>query len=117
MIDHTTKRILLFGGTCVSFSVCVMKIAPRVIAWNTASQGALIASTRAATCRTLDRPISRNTIPVDGKTGRTLPPGTFLCDWEGMTGQINGTGAIDYLKQGQSEEIAKTLKSRGFVLK
>lgn len=117
MVDHVTKRVLIFGASCASVAACVTTIAPRVIAWNLASQGVLIASTRAATCRPLDSPIAPNTIPIDGKTGRTLPPGTYICDWEGMTGQINGTGTIDYLKQGQAEEIAKTLISRGFVRK
>jgi hypothetical protein len=31
-----------------------------------------------------------------------------------MTGQINGTGAIDYLRQGQPETISEALKARGF---
>jgi hypothetical protein len=62
----------------------------------------------------LTGPIVPNIIPIDSKTSKPLPPGTHVCDWQGMTGQINGSGAVDFLKQGQSETIAQTLKSRGF---
>jgi hypothetical protein len=113
-MNHHSKRILLLGGSVLAFGACVYTIAPRIIAWNEASQGALIASSRAVNCRVLGTSIVPNTIPVDGQTKRPLPPGTHVCDWSGMTGQINGTGAIDFLKQGQSETIAQTLKSRGF---
>jgi hypothetical protein len=113
-MNHKLKRILLFTGMGMAASSCVATIAPRVIAWNEASQGALIASSRAVNCRVLNGAIEPNIIPLDGKTGRPLPPGTHVCDWQGNTGQINGTGAIDFLKQGQSETIATVLKSRGF---
>ncbi len=113
-MNHQAKRSLLLGCSSLSFAACIATIAPRVIAWNEASQGALIASSRAVNCRVLTSSIEKNTIPVDGQTKRPFPPGTHICDWQGMTGQINGTGTIDYLKQGQSESIAATLKSRGF---
>ena len=113
-MNHSTKRILLIGGCALSGVACIATIAPRVIAWNDASQGALIASSRAVNCRVLNGSIEPNSIPVDAKSKRPLPPGTHVCDWAGMTGQINGTGAIDFLKQGQTELIAATLKSRGF---
>ena len=110
---HPIKRILIGMGCAASVGATLATIAPRIYAWNQASQGALIAAQRAANCRVLDGPVVPNIIPLDGK-GRSLPPGTHVCDWQGMTGQINGTGAIDFLKQGQSETIAQTLKSRGF---
>ena len=113
-MNHHTKRVLLIGGSALSFAVCIATIAPRVIAWNQASQGALIASSRAVNCRVLNSTIEPNVIPIDGKTKRPLPPGTHVCDWAGMTGQINGANAVDFLKQGQTESIAATLKSRGF---
>ena len=113
-MNHQTKRVLLIGGSALSFASCVATIAPRVIAWNDASQGALIASARAVNCRVLTSTIEPNVIPIDGKTKRPLAPGTHVCDWAGMTAQINGTGAVDFLKQGQTEAIADTLKSRGF---
>ena len=113
-MNHHTKRVLLIGGSSLSFSACVATIAPRVIAWNDASQGALIASSRAVNCRVLNGSIEPNSIPLDAKSKRPLPPGTHVCDWAGMTAQINGTGAIDFLKQGQTEAIAASLKSRGF---
>ena len=113
-MNHHTKRVLLIGGSILSFAACLATIAPRVIAWNDASQGALIASSRAVNCRVLNGNIEANTIPLDHLTQHPLPPGTHVCDWQGNTGQVNGTGAIDFLKQGQSEAIAATLKSRGF---
>ena len=113
-MNHSTKRILLVGGCALSGVACIATIAPRVFAWNEASQGALIASNRAVNCRVLTSTLEPNVIPIDGKTKRPLPPGTHVCDWAGMTGQINGANAVDWLKQGQSESIAATLKSRGF---
>ena len=113
-MNHHTKRVLLIGGSALSFAACLATIAPRVMAWNQASQGALIASSRAVNCRVLTSTIEPNIIPIDGKTKRPLAPGVHICDWAGMTGQINGTGAIDFLKQGQTEAITATLKSRGF---
>lgn len=113
-MNHLTKRIILFGGLTLSSVACVSTILPRVMAWNESSQGVLIASSRSLNCRVLTTPIVPNSIPVDGKTKRPMPPGTHICDWQGNTGQINGTGAIDFLKQGQSEAISSTLKERGF---
>gem|GEM_PF-490297 len=113
-MNHHTKRVVLIGGSTLSFAACIATIAPRVMAWNDASQGALIASSRAVNCRVLNSTIEPNVIPIDGKTKRPLAPGVHVCDWAGMTGQINGTGAVDFLKQGQTEAIAATLKSRGF---
>jgi hypothetical protein len=113
-MNHHSKRIILLSGSVLSLGACVATIYPRVIAWNEASQGALIASSRAVNCRVLNGAIEPNTIPNDAQSKRPLPPGTHVCDWQGNTGQINGTGAIDFLKQGQSEAIAQTLKSRGF---
>ena len=104
----------MIGGSALSFAACVATIAPRVIAWNDASQGALIASSRSVNCRVLTSTLEPNVIPIDGKTKRPLPPGTHVCDWAGMTAQINGAHAVDFLKQGQTEAIASTLKSRGF---
>lgn len=113
-MNHLTKRSLLIGCSALSCTACIATIAPRVVAWNTASQGVLIASARSLNCRVLNGSIEPNSIPLDFKTKKPLPPGTHVCDWAGMTGQINGTGAIDYLKQGQTESIASTLKTRGF---
>ena len=114
-MNHHTKRVLLIGGSALSFAACIATIAPRVMAWNQASQGALIASSRAVNCRVLTSTLEPNVIPIDGKTKRPLAPGVHVCDWAGMTAQINGAGAVDYLKQGQTEAIAATLKSRGFT--
>lgn len=113
-MNHKTKRSLLLGCGLLSFTSCIASISPRVIAWNDASQGVLIASARSLNCRVLNGSIEPNTIPLDHLTKRPLPSGTHICDWQGNTGQINGSGAIDYLKQGQSESISSTLKSRGF---
>ena len=113
-MNHSTKRILLIGGCALSFAACIATIFPRVMAWNDASQGALIASARAVNCRVLTSTLEPNVIPIDGRTKRPLPPGTHVCDWAGMTAQINGAHAVDFLKQGQTEAIAATLKSRGF---
>ena len=113
-MNHHTKRVVLISGSTISLAACIVTIFPRVMAWNDASQGVLIASSRAVNCRVLNGSIEPNSIPVDGKTKRPLPSGVHVCDWSGMTGQINGTGAVAFLKQGQTEAIAATLKSRGF---
>ena len=89
-------------------------IYPRVYAWNQVSQGVLIASNRAANCRIVIPAVSPNLIPIDTKSGRPLVAGTAVCDWNGNTGQINGSGAIDYVKQGDTTAIVATLKQRGF---
>lgn len=113
-MNHTTKRSLLIGCGLLSCTACIASITPRVVAWNDASQGVLIASSRSLNCRVLDGPIEANIIPLDGTTKRPLPSGTHVCDWLGNTAQINSSGAVDYLKQGQSESISATLKTRGF---
>lgn len=88
-------------------------IYPRIYAFNEDTQGALIAGNRAANCLILTPGVKPNLIPVDAKSGRQLNPGTAVCDWNGNTGQINGSGAIDYVKQGDISAITKTLTGRG----
>ncbi len=113
-MSHQTKRIALgcLGvGAIISFLVSAY---PRIYAWNEASSSATIATQRAANCKILDGSVQANTIPIDSKTKRPLSPGVHVCHWDGSTGQINGTGAIDFVKQGSTEAIAAILKSRGF---
>ena len=108
------KRISL--GCLLSASVVSVGAAiyPRVYAFNEVSQGVLIASNRAANCRIITPAVAPNLIPTDAKSGRPLVSGTAVCDWNGNTGQINGTGAIDYVKQGDIAAISTILKGRGF---
>ena len=113
-MNHTTKRTLLLGCGLLSCTACIATITPRVVAWNEASQGVIVASARSLNCRVLTGNIEPNSIPLDYKTKRPLPPGSHVCDWQGNTAQINSSGAVDYLKQGQTESIASTLKTRGF---
>jgi hypothetical protein len=112
-MNHHVKRIAL---GCLGASAIASFIAaayPRIYAWNEASTAATIATQRAANCRILNGPVIANTIPVDGKTGHPLSSGVHVCYWDGSTGQINGTGAIDFVKQGSTESIAQILKARG----
>ena len=95
--------------------VCFVGAAyPRIYAWNESATAATIATQRASNCRIISPAVQVNTIPVDGKSGRTLPAGSHVCSWDGVTGQINGAGAVDFVKVGQAESIATILKSRGF---
>lgn len=114
-MDRPTKRLGLAGLATLTIASISAGIYPRVSAWNQASNAALIAGQRATNCRVLNGSLVANTIPVD-EHGRPLPAGTHVCDWNGMTGQATATGAIGYLKQGNTEEIIKTLESRGFKL-
>lgn len=113
-MHHNAKRVGLL--TLASAAICCFlgSAYPRIYAWNEASTAATIASQRAANCRVLSGPVQPNTIPVDKQSGKPLNPNVHVCFWDGSTGQINGTGAIDYVKQGSTESIAKILQSRGF---
>ena len=113
-MDNATKRLGMTALSIASLAAFLSAAHPRVVAWNEASTAATIASQRAANCRVLSGPVQPNTIPVDGRTGKPLNPGVHVCSWDGTTGQINGAGAIDYVKQGHIDTIAQILKSRGF---
>lgn len=112
-MNHTGKRLSIGLLASVAVGTTLAAIYPRVYAFNVASSSAVIANQRAANCRVLKGNLQPNTIPLDAK-GKPLPAGVHVCDWQGMTGQITSTGAIGYVKQGSSKEIAKTLESRGF---
>ena len=112
-MHRNLKRIGL--GCLLSTAIVSLGTAihPRIYAFNQASQGALIASNRAVNCRIINPAVIPNLIPLDSKSGRPLNSGTAVCDWNGNTGQINGTGAIDFVKQGDIAAITKTLMGRG----
>ena len=110
---HQVKRIMLGAGAAVSVGTALAAVQPRIVAWNTASQATLIASQRAASCVPLNF-VKSNSIPTDYVSRQPFEPGTLVCDWQGRTGQINGYGAIDYVRQGQAQQINATMTSRGF---
>ena len=112
-MHRNLKRVLLFFGASVTLTSLGTAIYPRIYAFNQASQGALIASNRAVNCRIITPAIVPNLIPLDSKSGRPLVSGTTVCDWNGNTGQINGSGAIDFVRQGETDVIVKILKVRG----
>lgn len=113
-MNHTTTRILL-GSVGIGAIACFLgAVYPRIYAWNESATAATIATQRAANCRIITPSVTVNTIPLDSKSGRPLPAGSHVCDWTGTTAQINGTGAVDFIKVGQTEAIASILKSRGF---
>jgi hypothetical protein len=107
------KRAGLALLTAASLGSLGAAIYPRIYAWNQVSQGVLIASSRSANCRLLRPSVLPNIIPLDD-AGNELPPGTFVCDFSGNTGQINGFGAVDYVRQGDTSAIVHDLKQRGF---
>lgn len=111
---RTLKRIGLGFSFVTSVGSLGTAIYPRIYAWNQVSQGVLIASNRAANCRIVEPSVRPNIIPLEAKSGQKLTAGTAVCDWNGSTGQINGYGAIDYVKQGDPAAIVATLKQRGF---
>ncbi|MGI0495097.1 hypothetical protein ACN4EG_25210 [Alkalinema pantanalense CENA528] len=112
-MNHTGKRFSLGLLGAIAIGSTLAAIYPRVYAWNVAASSAVIASQRAANCRVLIGNLQPNSIPLDQK-GKPLPPGTHVCDWQGLTGQITAGNAIGYVKQGDSKAIAEILKSRGF---
>lgn len=112
-MNHQAKRVGLITLGVAAIGCFLGSAYPRIYAWNEASTAAMIASQRAANCRILSGPVQPNTIPVDAKSRNPLNSGTHVCFWDGSTGQINGTGAIDFVKQGSTETIIKILQSRG----
>jgi hypothetical protein len=112
-MHHNAKRIGLITLGAAAIGCFLGSAYPRIYAWNEVSNAATIALQRSANCRVLNGPVVPNTIPIDAKSGRPLAPGTHVCDWNGLTGQINGTGAIDYVKSGQAEAMVAALKARG----
>ena len=110
---RTLKRIGLGCLLTASLGSLGSSIYPRVYAFNQASQGALIASTRAANCRVLKSNLIPNETPVD-ELGKPFPAGTTFCDRNGLTGQATDKGAIGYPKQGDTAAIIKILETRGF---
>ena len=111
---RTLKRIGLGCLLATSVASLGAAIYPRVYAFNQVSQGVLIASNRAANCRIISPGVRPNIIPIETSSGKPLTSGTAVCDWSGNTGQINGTGAIDYVRQGDTAAIVTMLKQRGF---
>ncbi len=103
-----------YGGlAAAAVGATLAALYPRLDAFNRTSTGHQIAMARAETCQVVNS-IRPNTIPLDGKTKRPLNPGTHICDFAGNTAQINGYGAIDWVKSGQPEQIAAKLTQRGF---
>lgn len=96
-----------------SIGTTLAALHPRIAAFNQTSQGHQIAMSRAETCAVVGS-VEANTIPLDSKTGRKLPAGTYICDFAGNTAQVNGTGAMDWVRSGQPEQVAAKLKQRGF---
>jgi len=112
-MNHPLKRIALGVSSTMSIGVCLASIQPRIVAFNQTSQAVLIASQRAASCTPLNY-VKANSIPIDYASSQPFEPGTLVCDWSGRTGQINGYRAIDYVRQGQPQQINTVLISRGF---
>jgi hypothetical protein len=96
-----------------SLGATIAALHPRIYAFNQSSQGHQIAMARAETCAVVGF-VEANSIPIDRKTKRKLPAGTFTCDFQGNTAQINGYGASAWVKSGQPEQISAKLKQRGF---
>ncbi len=109
-MDRTNKRLILGAGCIFSLAALIHAARPRAIAFNTASTANTIALQRAGSCIPLTF-VQANRIPLD--KGRTLEPGTLVCDRNGRTGQINGSHAIDFLRQGDANQINQILKQRG----
>jgi hypothetical protein len=112
-VTRATRRLLHVALSSTAVAAFVASANPRIVAWSESSNANLIATTRAASCLLANEPIQPNTIITDSK-GRPLPPGRYICYWDGMTGQTTQGGAVGYLKPGQPEQIASILESRGF---
>jgi hypothetical protein len=109
----TITRIGYGCLAAASVGATIAALHPRLVAFNQTSQGHQIAMARAETCAVVGF-VEANSIPLDSKTKRRLPAGTFTCDFYGNTSQINGRGASDWVRSGQPEQIAAKLKQRGF---
>jgi hypothetical protein len=112
-MNRTTTRFLL--GCLGLTSVCCLIGAgwPRIQAWNTDSKRSTVATIRADTCLVTSGTLVANSA-ITNADGRTVPDGTYLCDWSGNTAQVTNHGFVGYLRSGKAETISQKLKSRGF---
>lgn len=101
------KQINIIGAMLLSVMALGHAVAPRVKAWAFVMNSNLIAQQRAASCDLMDQ-----SVQLGLRT--TQNPGRLSCYWDGSTGEVQNDRVIRNIKNGNAEEIAKILESRGF---
>jgi hypothetical protein len=113
-MNRTATRTFL--GLCALASVAGFAYAanPRIVAWNQVSSAATIATTRAASCVVVARPLALGMrVMAERDSDIPLPAGAFVCDRRGGTGQISVTGHVQYIKSAPAETVNQLLDKRG----
>lgn len=101
------KQINIIGSMFLSVMALGYAITPRIKAWAHVSNSNLIAQQRAASCLLMS-----TSVKLGQKTD--LNPGQLACYWDGTTGEVSNDQIIRNIKNGNPEQIVKTLESRGF---
>ncbi len=101
------KQCNIVASMLLSLMALGYALRPRIAAWSHVSNSNLIAQQRAASCVLLSGPIR-----LGQKT--EVNPGRLACYWDGSTGEVGNDRIIRNIKNGNPEQIAKALESRGF---
>lgn len=56
--------------------------------------------------------VQNGTTPTNRETGQVLPPGTVVCDSNGATGVVDGSGAIDHVAVTQNRGLVQATIKR-----
>lgn len=113
-MNRTATRTFLAVSALASVAGFAYAANPRIVAWNQVSSSATIATTRAASCIVVARPLALG-MRVMAEQGSIipLPAGSFVCDRLGNTAQISITGHVQYLKSAPAETLNQILDKRG----
>jgi hypothetical protein len=113
-MNRTATRVFLGASALASVAGFAYAANPRIVAWNMVSSSATIATTRAASCTVVARPLALGMrVMAEQGSNIPLPAGTFVCDRRGGTGQISITGHVQYLKSAPAETLNQILDKRG----
>ncbi len=113
-MNRTATRAFLGVSALASVGGFAYAANPRIVAWNQVSSSATIATTRAASCIVVARPLALGMrVMAEPGSNIPLPAGTFVCDRRGNTAQISITGHVQYIKSAPLETINQILEKRG----
>jgi hypothetical protein len=112
-MNRSTRRFLNLSLGFFALTCFVGAAHPRLVAWSETSNAHLIATTRAASCLVVGGSIIPNSIALD-VSHRPLPPGKYICDWQGNTAQTTENGAMGFVRSGQPEQVSSILTQRGY---
>jgi hypothetical protein len=113
-MNRTATRAFLGLSALASVGGFTYAANPRITAWNQVSSSSTIATTRAASCTVVARPLALGMrVMAEQGSNIPLPAGSFVCDRRGGTGQISITGHVQYIKTAPSEILNQILDKRG----